>query len=118
MLQVLPGGNLHRGQEEVLGQSVLARLCDPQSYSKSPHLTVSLSTPSQAAQYIGELARYLYATPVSEYETKHCLRMMFGNGMRMELWQRFVDRFKVPKICEYYGSTEGNCSISNLTGKK
>ena len=66
----------------------------------------------------GELARYLYATPVSEYETKHCLKMMFGNGMRMELWQRFVDRFKVPKICEYYGSTEGNCSISNLTGEK
>ena len=64
------------------------------------------------------MARYLYATPVSEYETKHCLRMMFGNGMRMELWQRFVDRFKVPKICEYYGSTEGNCSISNLTGEK
>ena len=78
----------------------------------------SLISVRQAAQYIGELARYLYATPVSEYETKHCLKMMFGNGMRMELWQRFVDRFKVPKICEYYGSTEGNCSISNLTGEK
>ena len=72
----------------------------------------------QAAQYIGELARYLYATPVSPHESQHCLKMMFGNGMRPELWQKFVDRFKVPKICEYYGSTEGNCSISNMTGER
>ena len=43
---------------------------------------------------------------------------MFGNGMRPQIWQKFVDRFRVPKICEYYGSTEGNCSISNLTGEK
>ena len=43
---------------------------------------------------------------------------MFGNGMRPQVWQKFQDRFGVAKICEYYGSTEGNCSISNLTGDK
>ena len=55
---------------------------------------------------------------MSEYEAGHKLRLMFGNGMRPQMWQSFQDRFKVPKICEYYGSTEGNCSISNLTGEK
>ena len=70
------------------------------------------------AQYIGEIARYLYSTPQSEYEKKHKLRVMFGNGMRQQMWQKFQDRFNIPKICEYYGSTEGNCSVSNLTGEK
>ena len=79
---------------------------------------LTLTVVSQGAQYIGEVARYLYSTPVSEYEAGHKLRLMFGNGMRPQMWQSFQDRFKVPKICEYYGSTEGNCSISNLTGEK
>lgn len=72
----------------------------------------------QGAQYIGEVARYLFATPENEFEKKHKLRLMFGNGMRPQVWQKFQDRFGVAKICEYYGSTEGNCSISNLTGDK
>ena len=76
------------------------------------------NTPFQAAQYIGEIARYLFATPVSEYEKKHKIKMMFGNGMRQQIWQKFQDRFNISKICEYYGSTEGNCSVSNLTGEK
>merc|ERR1719341_1023924 len=61
------------------------------------------------AQYIGEVARYLFATPENEFEKKHKLRLMFGNGMRPQVWQNFQDRFGVAKICEYYGSTEGNC---------
>jgi len=38
--------------------------------------------------------------------------------MRQQIWQKFQDRFNISKICEYYGSTEGNCSVSNLTGEK
>ena len=60
----------------------------------------------------------MFATPENEFEKKHKLRLMFGNGMRPQVWQKFQDRFGVAKICEYYGSTEGNCSISNLTGDK
>jgi len=37
---------------------------------------------------------------------------MFGNGLRPQIWQKFVTRFKVPKIAEFYGSTEGNSNIS------
>lgn len=69
------------------------------------------------AQYIGEIARYLYSSPVSEYEKKHCLRLMVGNGLRPELWEKFCERFGIAKINEFYGSTEGNCSVGNISGK-
>jgi solute carrier family 27 fatty acid transporter 1/4 len=36
---------------------------------------------------------------------------MFGNGLRAEIWTDFVNRFGV-KIAEFYGSTEGNCGMS------
>ena len=28
-----------------------------------------------------------------------------------------VDRFRIPQICEFYGSTEGNCSVGNFSNK-
>jgi len=69
------------------------------------------------AQYIGEIARYLYATPECEEEKKHGVRMMFGNGLRPQIWQKFVDRFNIKQINEFYGSTEGNCSVGNFSNK-
>ena len=52
----------------------------------------------QGAQYIGEVARYLFATPENEFEKKHKLRLMFGNGMRPQVWQRFQDRLRLSRI--------------------
>jgi solute carrier family 27 fatty acid transporter 1/4 len=69
------------------------------------------------AQYIGEIARYLYATPESPEDTTHGVRMMFGNGLRPQIWQQFVDRFNIKQINEFYGSTEGNCSVGNFSNK-
>jgi len=40
--------------------------------------------------------------------------VMFGNGLRTELWKEFVRRFRVAKIGELYGSTEGNSNIVNI----
>jgi len=68
-------------------------------------------------QYIGEIARYLYSTPKSPFDTQHKIRMMFGNGLRLEIWEKFVNRFKVGMIHEFYGSTEGNCSVGNISGR-
>jgi len=69
------------------------------------------------AQYIGEIARYLYATPECPHEKRHKIRMMFGNGLRPQIWQKFVDRFNIKQINEFYGSTEGNCSVGNFSNK-
>ena len=65
------------------------------------------------ATYVGEIARYLLALPPSPADRQHLLRMAYGNGMRPDVWGRFQDRFGVPKVCEFYGSTEGG--LSHLT---
>lgn len=68
--------------------------------------------------YIGELCRYLTAAPHNEDETKHKLRLAFGNGLRSDVWPEFQSRFKIPDILEFYGSTEGNVSLFNFDGKQ
>ncbi len=41
---------------------------------------------------------------------------MFGNGLRPQIWEEFVNRFSSPtnrvQIAEFYGATEGNANIS------
>jgi fatty-acyl-CoA synthase len=69
------------------------------------------------AVYIGELCRYLVNQPAHDDETRHKLRMVFGNGLRPEVWDAFQSRFHVPEILEFYGSTEGNVSLFNFDGK-
>jgi fatty-acyl-CoA synthase len=68
-------------------------------------------------QYIGELCRYLVNTPFQATETEHCLRIACGNGLRPEVWVPFQTRFKIPRILEYYASTEGNFSLYNCEGQ-
>jgi fatty-acyl-CoA synthase len=68
-------------------------------------------------QYIGELCRYLVNSPVSDAETKHQLRLCCGNGLRGDVWPAFQARFKIPRILEFYASTEGNVSLYNIEGR-
>ena len=67
--------------------------------------------------YIGELCRYLLNQPEMPEEKRHKLRLMFGNGLRPDVWARFVDRFKVPLVGEFYGATESNILLFNFDGK-
>jgi len=64
-------------------------------------------------QYIGEICRYLLGSPECEEESRHSVRLMFGNGLRPDIWEDFVERFSIPNISEFYGSTEGNSNILN-----
>ena len=68
-------------------------------------------------QYIGELCRYLLNAPQQATETTHSLRLACGNGLRPEIWERFQSRFRIPRILEYYASTEGNFSLYNCEGQ-
>ncbi len=68
-------------------------------------------------QYIGELCRYLVNSPHQDIETAHSLRIACGNGLRPEVWEAFQSRFKIPRILEYYASTEGNFSLYNCEGR-
>ena len=67
--------------------------------------------------YVGELCRYLLNQPETPDETKHKLRLAFGNGLRPEIWRPFQTRFRIGDILEFYGSTEGNVSLFNFDGK-
>src|SRR6185437_9821497 len=50
-------------------------------------------------------------------ESVHALRIACGNGLRPEVWEPFQSRFKIPRILEYYASTEGNFSLYNCEGR-
>ncbi len=64
--------------------------------------------------YVGELCRYLLAAPPCPEETAHRLRLCCGNGLRPDVWTKFHERFRVPRILEYYAATEGNVALFNL----
>lgn len=68
-------------------------------------------------QYIGELCRYLLNVPPQRSDKKHKLRICVGNGLRPEIWPAFQKRFKLPRIVEFYGATEGNVALVNYDGK-
>ncbi|XP_033840111.1 long-chain fatty acid transport protein 2-like [Periophthalmus magnuspinnatus] len=70
-----------------------------------------------AIQYIGEIMRYLCNSPKKDNDKNHKVRVAMGNGIRLETWEEFLQRFGDIRICECYGSTEGNVSFVNYTGK-
>jgi fatty-acyl-CoA synthase len=66
--------------------------------------------------YIGEICRYLVGAPPHPRERAHRLRCMVGNGMRPDVWPKFVERFAPGMVHEFYGATEGNINMTNLLG--
>ena len=67
--------------------------------------------------YVGELCRYLTLQAESQAEKDNPLHTMLGNGLRPDLWDAFRHRFKVKRICEIYGSSEGNVVFINVLNK-
>ena len=67
--------------------------------------------------YVGELCRYLSMQPERPEEKNNPLQKMLGNGLRPDVWEEFKSRFGVQRICEIYGSSEGNVSFLNLLNK-
>ncbi|MET0273057.1 MAG: AMP-binding protein, partial [Phenylobacterium sp.] len=68
--------------------------------------------------YIGELCRYLVNAPPTEDDIRHKVRLAFGNGLRPDVWPELKQRFRIPDILEFYGSTEGNVSLFNFDGRE
>ena len=67
--------------------------------------------------YIGELCRFLLATPPGPNDTRHRVRLCIGNGLRPDIFIAFRDRFHIPRILEFYAATEGNITIFNFDSK-
>jgi fatty-acyl-CoA synthase len=68
-------------------------------------------------EYIGEICRYLANSPPHPREQDHKIRAFLGAGLRTTVWETLRDRFQIPWILEFYGSTEGNVSMSNFEGR-
>ncbi|ETN78719.1 hypothetical protein NECAME_02867 [Necator americanus] len=80
------------------------------------HFVAAWLACAKISQYIGELLRYLLLTEKSPYEENHNVRLLIGNGLRPAIWSQFQERFKVKRIAEFYGSTEGTSNLSKNFG--
>ncbi|XP_043274832.1 long-chain fatty acid transport protein 4 isoform X2 [Venturia canescens] len=104
------GGIMSVGQALLHGSTVVIR----KKFSASSYFPDCVKYKCTVAQYIGEMCRYILASPVKPESTQHNLRLIFGNGLRPQIWREFVDRFKIPNVAEFYGATEGNANIVNV----
>ncbi|GAA5864950.1 hypothetical protein JCM8547_004245 [Rhodosporidiobolus lusitaniae] len=68
---------------------------------------------ANVVQYVGEVLRYLLATPPSHLDKQHAVRLAYGNGCRPDVWEKFRERFGVQVISEFFASSEGNGSLFN-----
>ena len=107
------GGVVAIGALLVNGGSVVIR----PAFSASRFWDDVIASECTLFQYIGELCRYLVNTPPQPNETAHQLRLCCGNGLQPDIWETFRDRFHIPRILEFYASTEGNVSLYNCEGK-
>lgn len=107
------GGLCGVGMSLMTGASIILR----KRFSASHFWDDAVDQGATAFAYIGELCRYLLNQPPHPKERAHRIRTGFGNGLRPEIWQDFFDRFGIPHLAEFYGSTEGNVSFVNFDGK-
>ncbi|KAL8558160.1 hypothetical protein ACOMHN_035465 [Nucella lapillus] len=107
------GGILGVGQIIQCGATVAIR----QKFSASQFWKDCVKYNCTIAQYIGEICRYLLAQPFRSEEQQHRVRLMFGNGIKPQIWRQFQERFGVGVIGEFYGATEGNCNVVNFENK-
>ena len=89
-------------------------LCIGKKFSTSKFWADVRDSKSTAFVYVGETARYLLANPPSELDKKHKVKVMFGNGMRPDVWHRFVERFGIETVAEFFNSTEGVFGLINV----
>ncbi|WAR31240.1 S27A1-like protein [Mya arenaria] len=104
------GGIIGTGQALLWGTTVVVK----KKFSASRFWDDCIQYNCTAAQYIGEICRYLIAQPVKLADKQHRVRVMFGNGLQPGLWEDFQARFGVNIMGEFYGATEGNCNIINF----
>lgn len=64
--------------------------------------------------YVGETARYLLSAPPSPQDKMHNIKVMYGNGLRPDVWTRFKNRFGIPRVVEFFNSTEGMFMLQNI----
>ncbi|XP_072936362.1 long-chain fatty acid transport protein 4-like [Epargyreus clarus] len=106
------GGVISVGQALIFGCTVVLK----PKFSASQYFPDCAKYKATVAHYIGEMCRYVLATPPSAADKQHNVRVIFGNGLRPQIWTEFVTRFNIKHVIEFYGATEGNANIANTDG--
>ncbi|XP_038222804.1 long-chain fatty acid transport protein 4-like [Zerene cesonia] len=106
------GGVVSVGQALLFGCTVVLK----PKFSASQYFPDCAKYKATVAHYIGEMCRYVLATPPSPADKLHNVRVIFGNGLRPQIWTEFVNRFNIQCVTEFYGATEGNANIANTDG--
>lgn len=60
------------------------------------------------------MCRFILVTPPSPADRQHRVRVITGVGMRPPIWVKFVERFRISKVVELYGATEGNVNMGEF----
>ncbi|XP_026325418.1 long-chain fatty acid transport protein 4-like isoform X2 [Hyposmocoma kahamanoa] len=107
------GGCVTVGQAFIFGCTVVIRT----KFSASAYFPDCIKYKATVGHYIGEMCRYILATPPSPTDKQHTVRTVYGNGMRPIIWTDFVKRFNIKRVVEFYGATEGNANIVNVDNK-
>jgi fatty-acyl-CoA synthase len=107
------GGVVGVGSALVAGASVIVR----RDFSATRFWADIIASRATIFLYIGELCRYLLASAGERGAARHQLRLCFGNGLNPVIWGPFAKSFAIPRIIEFYASTEGSFSLFNLEGK-
>jgi fatty-acyl-CoA synthase len=107
------GGVLVPGAALVSGASVAIR----ETFSSGQFWDDLVRWDCTLFQYIGEFCRYLLNTPATPNEHNHRIRLACGNGLSADVWRNFQKRFHLPRIVEFYASTEGGLSLFNTEGE-
>lgn len=92
------------------------------SFSKITFWDEVRATNSNMILYIGEALRYLLAAP-PQYDPitnecldkKHNVKLVYGAGLRPDVWKAFQDRFGIDTVIEFYGATEGAMGTWNVS---
>ena len=106
------GGVLVPGAMLVAGGSVVTR----ERFSASQFWNDIVRWDCTMFQYIGEFCRYLVHAGRSAKVPSHRVRLACGNGLAPDVWREFKEQSAVPRIFEFYASTEGGVSLFNVEG--
>ena len=90
------GGMVGAGMVILKGSTMALR----KKFSASNFWTDCIKYNCTVAQYIGEICRFLLLTQSKPTDKMHSLRLVFGNGLRPQIWPQFVLRFGIPNIGE------------------
>ncbi len=108
------GGVLVPGMALVAGSSVVIR----KSFSATRFWSDIVRWDCTVFQYIGEICRYLLHAGDPADVPSHRIRLACGNGLQSDVWEKFAERFRIPRILEFYASTEGGVSLFNVEGEQ